>query len=424
MTKVTAYNALGTGTGKFLSISGIIPSPNVTNANANFYGNNKLRVVYELNGGSYKLSANLDVLSQSKFRLKSMLLENAASQNLLKFTGMAVLLDLNKLQNTNLLTFAKSSWSSSDTVIATDFGDTIFPWAGNDVVYGNGGPDTVHGGSGNDLIFGGLDDDVLKGEDGNDKIYSGDGDDTGIGGPGKDKVYGGEGNDLLQGKKGSDKIYGGKGMDELQGDSGNDYMDGGLGDDDLKGGAGNDTLLGGDGNDSLRGALGKDQLNGAAGNDDLFGGGSNDTLKGNSGDDFISGGAGRDFISGGSGNDTIIGGADRDDMTGGAGNDTFALTAASESKAGQILRDIVRDFTVGEDLFDFSAIDATSAPSDQAFSFIGTAAFSGTEGELRYAKNTAKKITIVSGDIDGDGARDFQIEFKGLIDFTETDFIL
>ena len=70
--------------------------------------------------------------------------------------------------------------------------------------------------------------------------------------------------------------------------------------------------------------------------------------------------------------------------------------------------DKILDFEVGVDKIDVSSIDANSTVgSDQAFSFIGSAAFSHTAGELRA--ELVSGVWHVAGDIDGNGAADFAI---------------
>ena len=59
---------------------------------------------------------------------------------------------------------------------------------------------------------------------------------------------------------------------------------------------------------------------------------------------------------------------------------------------------------------------------DATFSFIGTAGFSGTAGELHYEQVAGE--TVVNGDTDGDGVSDFEIHCVGTINFTVNDFIL
>ncbi|WJY22579.1 calcium-binding protein [Fontisubflavum oceani] len=118
-------------------------------------------------------------------------------------------------------------------------------------------------------------------------------------------------------------------------------------DNQLIGGAGNDHLRGGYGDDTIDGGEGNDILSGNQGNDHLSGGAGRDHLRGGSGDDVLSGGDGTDMLRGGAGDDVLDGGAGRDYMWGGDGADTFVF----QLDAGQ---DRIFDFSVGEDLLDFS----------------------------------------------------------------------
>lgn len=59
---------------------------------------------------------------------------------------------------------------------------------------------------------------------------------------------------------------------------------------------------------------------------------------------------------------------------------------------------------------------------DQAFSFIGAAAFGGVAGQLRFS--TGGGSTVVRGDVDGDGAADFAITLSGPINLQQADFLL
>jgi hypothetical protein len=119
-------------------------------------------------------------------------------------------------------------------------------------------------------------------------------------------------------------------------------------------------------------------------------------------------GAGNDTIVGGASNDTIYGAGGADQLTGGAGNDVFAyINAAHSTSAAQ---DGIHDFALG-DLIDLSVIDAdTGLGGNQAFGFIGNAAFGGHAGELRFQNVSAGgAIWIVQGDTDGNGASDFEV---------------
>jgi hypothetical protein len=74
------------------------------------------------------------------------------------------------------------------------------------------------------------------------------------------------------------------------------------------------------------------------------------------------------------------------------------------------------DFTHNVDKLDLSSIDANSfSAGDQAFSFLGSAAFSGTgaasAGQLRaFQANAATNLWQVEGDINGDGIADFVLQ--------------
>jgi Ca2+-binding RTX toxin-like protein len=175
------------------------------------------------------------------------------------------------------------------------------------------------------------------------------------------------------------------------------------------GGAGADSYQGGSKADTLSGLGGKDTLSGGAGDDTISGGSGADMLTGNTGNDVLSGGTGADTILGHSGNDTLNGGTGADTLTGGSGADRFIFKALSDSASGAI--DVITDFSTSSgDLIDLSSLDADSATAkNQSFDFIGTAAFSGEAGELRYVKS--KTGTDVYADVDGDKKSDFTLHF-------------
>lgn len=65
---------------------------------------------------------------------------------------------------------------------------------------------------------------------------------------------------------------------------------------------------------------------------------------------------------------------------------------------------------------------ATITDENRAFTFVGTEAFTETPGDLRYT--TRKKMTVIEGDIDGDGIADVQIELTGRHELEAGDFVL
>ncbi|RZM18415.1 MAG: cadherin, partial [Sphingomonas sp.] len=189
-----------------------------------------------------------------------------------------------------------------------------------------------------------------------------------------------------------------------------------------------ETINGTSEQDVLDGSWGNDVLNGLGGNDRLTGGLGSDTLNGGAGNDTLIGGNGRDVLSGGDGNDILIGGDDLDMMTGGAGADIFRFEAKGDSLASAS-RDVITDFTVGQDKIDLSMIDANTslfARGDQAFSFIGTSARFTAPGQLRYSYQMigGKEFTVVEGNIDSGAGADFSIALAGQHVLTANDFFM
>jgi len=138
----------------------------------------------------------------------------------------------------------------------------------------------------------------------------------------------------------------------------------------------------------------------------LFGGRADDTLKG---------GANADLIHGNLGADQLIG-------NGGA--DTFRYDSTAESNNAAM--DAILDFRPGTDKIDLSRIDAKSnAAGDQAFTWIGSNAFSGTAGELRV-ENLNNMGWLLRGDTDGNGLADFvvMLGLQGPTPLSAGDFIL
>jgi len=116
---------------------------------------------------------------------------------------------------------------------------------------------------------------------------------------------------------------------------------------------------------------------------------------------------------GGKGADILIGGVGKDVMTGGAGADTFVFLAPSDSARTRKRADVITDFTPGSDLIDLTRLGRT-------LDFIGTDAFGGTAGEVRF--NAANRSVQI--DLDGDGRPDMLIILRGVVSVGEGDFLL
>jgi Ca2+-binding RTX toxin-like protein len=218
----------------------------------------------------------------------------------------------------------------------------------------------------------------------------------------------------LSGSSSNNFIAGENGVsDIITGGSGNDLIFGGTGNDTINGGAGNDLLVGGDGNDTLNGENGDDWLLGGAGNDALNGGASNDWLFGDTGNDVL---------NGGTGNDVLVGGAGTDSLTGGTGNDIFKFNATGDSTTSNATADVILDFVAGQDLIDFSAIDANSGlAGDQAFAWGGNTAATIANS---VTWSTSGGNTIVRIDTNGNATADMVVVLTGIHNLNQTDFIL
>jgi Ca2+-binding RTX toxin-like protein len=138
----------------------------------------------------------------------------------------------------------------------------------------------------------------------------------------------------------------------------------------------------------------------------LFGGKASDTLKGGGQADLIHGNLGAD------------------QLTGNGGADVFRYDSTADSNGSSL--DHILDFTPGTDKIDVSRIDADSiAAGDQAFTWIGSNAFSHTAGELR-AENLNNMGWFLEGDTNGDGSADFvvMLTLQGPTPLSAGDFIL
>jgi serralysin len=280
--------------------------------------------------------------------------------------------------------------TSGDDVL---FGSDPFTFvsAGDDQIYGNGGHDLLFGLGGDDYLSGGADADYLDGGAGNDVLDGGAGGDVLVGGVGVDAVsYYGSPGGVLVSLHGNFAYYSDAEGDKL---------------------SGVENLWGSKYDDYLAGDDNYNFIWGWEGNDTLVGYGGNDHLIGDNGQDVLYGGTGIDTLAGGAGNDWLNGGMDTDWLYGGQGADTFAWGEKDIVSWGM---DYVMDFNLAEgDVLALSAIDAdVFMAGDQPFKFIGTAAFSGTPGEIRYTHDVIDtNITIQT---DADLASEFIIRLHGI----------
>lgn len=322
--------------------------------------------------------------------------------------------------------------------------ETIYMYGGDDVVQlwvndDYAGGQYVDMGDGNDTIY--------QSFNGYGTFYLGNGNDTFVS-EGDGWTYGnyvdaGAGDDTLAFDTQHSTYFGGAGNDTFFSTSFRNVMDGGTGTDMVSYEATDNAVkidlangVAGDFNDATlderlynienaRGTNFNDAIQGNIQINVLEGGNGNDTLWGMGNHDILRGGAGNDVMMGGTGNDRMVGNAGADDMWGEIGNDTFVFAAASDTGVGAAARDWVGDFVRGQDKIDVSIIDANTRAGqtgNQVFTLLGTGAFTGAGGELRYGYEAGN--TVVHGDLNGDRVSDFQIELRGYFTLAATDFIL
>lgn len=339
--------------------------------------------------------------------------------------------------------------SNGDEISGTAFDDRISGLNGGDDIYGAGGNDRLDGGPSADGLYGGLGNDTYVFADNwGDGYYN-------------DYIADVEGNNVIQftslpreaahirvGYSGNAIIsFDGTGFElEIA-----DYYDGnnashftflfrgegsgtppppGPGPGPLPPTPGNDTITGTSGPDTINGLGGDDIIDPLGGNDTVRGGDGNDTVGGGDGNDYVYGDAGNDrvngaqgddFVYGGTGNDNVRAGLGKDFLYGNEGRDTFDFDGVADSAVGST-RDGVMDFVRGQDKIDLTTIDANVGVSgNQAFTFIGTAAFSAA-GQIR-ARETTQGV-VVEGSVDGDSAAEFEIGLVGPHSLTTSDFLL
>jgi Ca2+-binding RTX toxin-like protein len=365
------------------------------------------------------------------------------------------------LQSHVSITNAVVRWMQGSNFADTFSGPRVLAMGGDDQISVLAGvPVYIDGGDGNDRIniyreaFSSSFDGLVLGGAGNDTITS-DASGNLAGGAGADVLRGGNASDILSAdrKIGFDNFTD---VDQLFAGAGNDFIFSGFGDI-VDGGEGFDTVglsyvgatqgISGDtailhkGQPLVAGGgtfqnverfsdiamtqfddkmvIG-DQHDPAVvrswdGNDHLVGQEVSITMYGGNGDDLLVGGRANDVVYGETGNDKLIGFFGADELWGGSGSDIFYFTTIDAT-------DRIADFERGSDRIDLTAIDAdTARAGTQAFTLIGSAAFSGKAGELRVY--SGGNDYFVAGDINGDGTADLLINL-GSAQIGSGDFIL
>jgi len=127
-----------------------------------------------------------------------------------------------------------------------------------------------------------------------------------------------------------------------------------------------------------------------------------------------------DTLTGNSVNNILNGGAGKDTLTGSTGVDRFIYRSITHSRVGSANRDVITDFkgSLGEKI-DLSVIDAyTKTAGNQAFVYIGSKAFTGTRGEVRFSGGILQMNTGT------DKIADMEIALTGVTSFSQNFLIL
>jgi len=144
-------------------------------------------------------------------------------------------------------------------------------------------------------------------------------------------------------------------------------------------------------------------------------------LTGNSAANTLNGSGGNDSLNGSGGNDSLNGGRGKDSLTGSTGVDRFIYTSILDSRVGSTVRDVITDFNRGSsgEKIDLSAIDAyTKTSGNQAFVYIGSKAFTGTKGEVRFSGGVLQMNTGT------DKIADMEIALTGVTSFSQNFLVL
>jgi serralysin len=314
----------------------------------------------------------------------------------------------------------------------------------NDILIGDAGANRIHGLQGDDHLMGGAGADYLEGYGGLDTAdYS---DSTaavtvnlatgvGFGGTAEgdtlktiEGLIGSAQADTLIGNEDNNELYGAGGDDLLKGAGGADRLEGVGGNDTLKGGGGADLLIGGtgintasyygspegvavslythvaEGGDAAGDQLYNiDNLTGSIYADILWGDDWNNVINGDAGADNLKGYGGADQLLGGDGDDLLQGMIGADLLTGGNGADRFVWNATSDTGVTVATADRITDFNRAQgDLIDLSGVDANIlVAGNQAFTFIGSAAFTGP-GQVNFVQAGGETIIQMQTGQDAD----------------------
>jgi Ca2+-binding RTX toxin-like protein len=370
-------------------------------------------------------AAGTDTISASNFKLGVVINLTPGSFSSLRMTPEALPDWADPETYTDIYDGTNNLAIAFDCVIENAIGGQ-----GNDKLLGNAANNTLSGGTGNDTINGSTGADSMTGGYGSDTYYV---DST------SDKVIETNatastgGTDLvlsyLSAYTLGTNVENGRivttGAASLAGNSLNNVLYAGAGNNVINGGTGTDTLsyaYGVSGTAGVVVSLARTlaQATGGSGSDTLV---KIENLTGSAYADKLTGNSGANALSGGAGNDLLTGGLGADKLTGGTGADRFDFNALAEMGLSSSTWDTITDFKTSEgDKIDFLGVDANTAlTGNQAFTYLGTAAFTGNAtGQLRFDATAH----ILYGSTDADTAAEFAIVLTGVSSLASADLVL
>ena len=256
-----------------------------------------------------------------------------------------------------------------------------------------------------------------------------------------DAIRGSSVKDVINGANGDDLLFGLADNDRLNGGNGNDSMFGGVGNDTMVGGAGDDVYFVAEAGDRTTEALnagydtvystlsrtlsvnverlyllGNAALTGTGNTLDnqIYAGFGAARLNGLDGDDYLVGGVGKDMITGGTGGDYMFGQGDAD-----------RFVFGNLADFGTAVLDAIGDFSHAQrDKIDLRLIDPDLvAAGDQAFSFVGAAAFT-IDARFQVRFDTSFGNSTVQIDVNHDAVADYSLILYGVTNPVASDFLL